>query len=122
MTTRRIRVAADDGGGFGPSDQDSAEEGEADEGAEDDDRGHDEGADRIDVVDGIECDASLKPRGLIAETRRHPGMGTLMDAQREDEQNKLEDCDCKFSRLHQTLPGFGKLRLAWCAVPPFHCG
>jgi hypothetical protein len=40
-------------------------------------------------------------------------MGALMDAQREDEQNKLEDCDCKFGRLHQTLPGFGKLRLAW---------
>ena len=60
-------VAADDGGWFGPSDQDSAEEGEADERSEDDDGGHDEGADDIDVIDGIEGDAALHARGLIAE-------------------------------------------------------
>jgi hypothetical protein len=74
------------------------------------------------VIDGVEGDAPLKACGLIAEARGHPGMGTLVDAQREDEQYELEDCDCKFSRLHQTLPGFGKLRLAWWVVRSFHGG
>ena len=75
----------------------------------------------VDVVDGVQGDAALHSCGLVAEPRRHPGVRALVHAQREDEQNKLEDCNCKFGRLHQTLPGFGKLRLAWCGALAFRC-
>ena len=76
--------------------------------------------DRIDVVDGIEGNAALQARGLVAQPRSHPGMGTLMHAKRKDEQNKLEHSDREFGRLHQTLPGFGKAQVSRCTVPSFH--
>ena len=40
--------------------------------------GNDEGANRIDVVDGIQSHPALQPRRLIAQPRSHPCMGALV--------------------------------------------
>ncbi len=63
---------------------------EADERAEDDESGKQKGPDGIDVDHGVERDAPLQPRRLVTQSRRHPGMRTLMKTERKKQQNKLE--------------------------------
>ena len=106
LSSRRYfgEVAGDDGSGFGPANEDAAEHGEADQRAKDDYGGENHRADEIDVGHGIESDATLKAGGLIPKARSHPGMGTLMKTEREDEQDELEDRNCKLGRLQRMLP------------------
>lgn len=97
-------IPGDDGSGFCPTDEDVSEEAEPEKRAEDDDGGDEESTDWIDVINGIERHAALKASGLIAQARSHPGMGTLMETEREDEEDKLEDRNCKLCRLQMMLP------------------
>ena len=83
-------VAGDDGRRLGPAHKEAAEEAESDEGPKDDERGKQQSADGVYVIHGIERDAALEAGGLVAEARGHPGMGTLVEAERKQQQNKLE--------------------------------
>ena len=71
-----FEVAAGDRGGFGPADEEAAID-ERDERKED-------GADGVEVFDGIEGDAAEHTGGGIAEAPCGPGVGALMHAKRED--------------------------------------
>ncbi len=57
------------------------------------------------MVDGIECDAPLHARGLIAETGGHPRMAALVEAERKDQQHKLKEGDGERCGLHGHSPG-----------------
>lgn len=116
VTADFFEVAGDDGSGFGPADQHAAEIVEADEGAEDYERGKDEGAEDIDVVDGVEGDAAHHAGGLVAQAGGGPGMGALVNAERKKEQDELKDGNDEGAGLQTNSPWGGKLRLAWRVV------
>ncbi len=61
-------------------------------------------AHRVNVGHRVQSHSALHSCGLIPKARGHPGVRALMDAQREDEQNKFKDRNCKLGRLHRTLP------------------
>ena len=85
------QVAGDDRGGFRPAEQHAAKKVEPDEGSEDDQRGKEQGADGVHVVHGVERDSPHQAGSLVAQPRGHPGVGALMHAEREEEQDELED-------------------------------
>jgi hypothetical protein len=53
------------------------------------------------VIHGVERDAALKTSGLVAEARGHPGMSTLVKAERKQQKNKLEYSNKK-AGIYQT--------------------
>lgn len=77
-----LEVAGRDGRGLGPAEEHSTVE-EADE-------REDDGAERIEVLEGIEGDAAEHHRCGIAEAHRCPGVGALVDAEGEDEYYDLK--------------------------------
>jgi hypothetical protein len=97
-------VAGEDGSGFGPANQHAAEKVEPDEGAEDDQGWKEECADGVHVVHGVERDAAHLAGGLVAEAGGHPGVGALMHAEREEEQDELEDGNEESARLQTKTP------------------
>ena len=83
-----FEVAGDDWYRLAPA-EDEASSAEADEGAEDHERGVDDGADEIDVAGWIEGDAAFEAGGVIAKAGGHPSLRALMAGEREKEDNKL---------------------------------
>ena len=76
VTAVVFEVAAGDGGGFGPADEEASVD-QRDEREED-------GAYRIQVLEGVEGDAAEHHGGGIAEAHGGPGVGALMHAEGED--------------------------------------
>jgi hypothetical protein len=108
-----IEVAGEDRSGLGPADQQAAEKGEADEGAEDDECGKKECADGVDVVNWVERHTAQLAGCVIAETGGRPRVSAFVDAEREKKQHELEDCNNDGARLQARTPEDGNLRVAW---------
>jgi len=95
VATNLVEVSRQDGRGFGPADESSAEHGESDEGAKDGDGRDEQAADDIDVIHGVEGDAAFIAGGVIAEARGHPGVGALVETEREDDDDEFKDGERK---------------------------
>src|SRR5205823_5389034 len=80
-----FEVAAGDGRGFGPADEEAAIH-KRDEREED-------RAEGVEVSDGVEGDAAEHFGGGIAEAPCGPGVGALVHAEGEDEDDDFEDDD-----------------------------
>src|SRR5262249_8226084 len=59
--------------------------------AEHGDEWHQNGSDRINVLDRIQCDSPKHARGRVAAQVCHPRVGRFMDADGEQERYKLKD-------------------------------
>jgi hypothetical protein len=56
------------------------------------------------MIHGVQRDAALKASGLIAQTRGHPGMRTLMHTERKDEDNEFKYRFNQVSLLQKDSP------------------
>ena len=80
-----FEVAAGDGGGLGPTDEEVAVNQRYE--------GNEDGADEVEVFDRVESDAAEHAGGGIAEAPGGPGVGALMHAEGKDEDYNFEDDD-----------------------------
>ena len=80
-----FEVAAGDWGWLGPADEEAAVD-QRDERKED-------RADRVEMFDGIEGDATEHTGGGVAEARGGPGVGAFVHAEGEDQNHDLEEDD-----------------------------
>src|SRR5579884_551420 len=89
-------IARRDRGGFGPSEEEAMrkkEHGQRNEYC----------AQRVNMLYGIQGDAPQHARRRVAETRGHPGMGGLMQAQRKEQNNKFENLENNLLLTHATV-------------------
>ena len=80
-----FEVAGRDGRGLCPADEEASVD-QRDEREED-------GAEWIEMLEGIECDAAEHHGGGVAKAHSGPGVSTLMDAESEDENDDFEEDD-----------------------------
>ena len=78
-----LEVARGDGGGLGPADERPV--------VDEREQRHEDGADGIEMLEGVEGDAAEHVGGGIAEAPGGVGVGALMDAEGEDEGDDLEE-------------------------------
>jgi len=90
-----LEVAGDDRNRAAPAHDDASatEEGNVEDGAEDHEGGVEEGSEGVDVAGGIEADAAFEAGGLVAETGGHPGLGTFMNGDGEQQDDELKECE-----------------------------
>ena len=68
------------------------------------------GADRVDVHERVEADPPEPLRRGVAQPQRHPGVGRLVDAQREEQYDKLGEPErqglgCQVAQTSSTESG-----------------
>ena len=67
-------------------------------------RQHD-GAHRIDMLDGVECNPAQHARRLVTQTRSHPSVCRLVKAEREQQHHKLTDIQGDLRSSHRKPDG-----------------
>ena len=94
-----FEVAAGDRSGFGPADEEAS--------VDQRDERNEDGADRVEVLEGIEGDTAEHPGGGIAEPVGGPGVGALVNAEGEDQNYDFEEDDDDVQRhMNSSLLNF----------------